>query len=85
MLEEEGDLYCIWSPTGDDVSRLEISAGDFNVLMLQKEIIGDIVDWYTVDGDKDSSRPLTKGTDEINDILDCRWSGICVMSGWNLW
>ena len=33
VLEEESDLYCIRSTTSGNGFRLEIFAGDFNVLM----------------------------------------------------
>ena len=85
VLEEEGDLHCVRSPARGDRSCLKISAGDLDVLVFQKEFVSDIIDRYTIDGDKDSFRSLTKGMDEIYDILGCGWSGVCVVSGWNLW
>ena len=64
---------------------MEIPARDFNVLVFREKVVGDVVDWYAVDGDKYASRSLSKGADEVNDIFDCGRSGIYVMSWWNVW
>ena len=81
MLEEQSYLHCIWPSSSANRSRLEVSAGDFNVLMFREEVVGDIVDWYTIDSDKYASGSLSKGADEVNNIFDCRRSGIYVTSG----
>ena len=51
------------------------------MLMLWEEVVGDIVDWYAIDSDKYASGSLSKGADEVNNIFDCRRSGIYVTSG----
>ena len=85
VLKEESDLHRGWPATLGDRPCLRVSAGDFNVLMFCEELISDMVDWYAIDGDKDASRTLAKGTEEINDFFYCGWSGRCVMCGRDLW
>ena len=81
VLEEQSYLYCIWPSSSGDRSSLEVSARDFNVLMLWEEVVGDIVDWYTIDSDKYASGSLSKGADEVNNVFNRRRIGIYVTSG----
>ena len=81
VLEEKSYLYCIESASSGDRCGLEIPARDFNVLMLREKVFGDVVDLYAIDSDKCASGSLSKGADEVNNIFDCRRSGIYVTSG----
>ena len=81
VLEEQSYLYCIWPSSSGNRSSLEVSAGDFNVLMFWEEVVGDIANWYAIDSDKYASGSLSKGADEVNNIFDCRRGGIYVTSG----
>ena len=79
VLKEESDLHRGWPATLSDRPCLRISAGDFNVLMLVEEVIGNMVDGYTIDSDEDASGALAKWADEINDFFCCGWGGRCVV------
>ena len=81
VLEEKSYLYCIRPTSSGDRCGLEIPARDFNVLMLREKVVGDVVDWYAIDGDKYASGSLSKGADEVDNIFNLRRIGIYVTSG----
>ena len=72
VLEEETDLNDSWKQG----TRLKKPAGDFNMLVLGKEIVGDKVNGYAVDGNKNafvSRKMRLMRVEEINDIFDFGW------------
>ena len=84
MLEVESDLYCVRAISGDERCALEVSAGDFNIVLVCEEVVGNVVDGDAVDSNECVPRPSPKGACEIEDVLDCGWIGEIVTGGWDL-
>ena len=84
VLEVESDLYCIRPVSSDERCALEVPAGDFNVVLVCEEVVGDVVDGDAVDSDECILRPSSKGACEIDNVFDCGWVGIIVTGGRDL-
>ena len=85
MLKEEADLDRSRPAPMDERARLRVPAGDFNVLMLRKKVVRDVVDGYTVVGNKNTFEAMQIGADEIDDVFGCGWNRRGVVGGRNLW
>ena len=77
-MEVESDLYGIRAVSSDERCALEVPAGDFNVVLVCEEVVGDVVDGDAVDSDECILRPSSKGACEIDNVFDCAWIGIIV-------
>ena len=84
MLEVESDLYCTGPISSDERCALEVPAGDFNVVLVCEEVVGDVADGDAVDSDECILGPPAKGACKINNVFDCGWVGIIVTGGRDL-
>ena len=83
-MEVESDLYGIRAVSSDERCALEVSAGDFNIVLVSEEVIGNVVDGDAVDCDECVLRSSPKGACEIENVFDCGWIGVMVTGGWDL-
>ena len=70
MLEVESDLYRVRPVSSDERCALEVSTGDFNIVSVCEEVVGNVVDGNPIDSDECIS---VKGPSEVKNILDCEW------------
>ena len=85
MLEVESDLYGgARAISGDEGCALEVSAGDFNIVLVCEELVGNVVDGDAVDCDECVFGSSPKGAGEIENVFDCGWVGVVVTGGWDL-
>ena len=84
MLKEETDLNRSRHSSMKKRARLRVPAGDFNVLVLRKKVVRDVVDGYTLDGNKKTFEAMLIGADEIDDVFGSGWNRRGVVNGGKL-